>query len=307
MNNSIKTNFNIITLLIFVVVGIVILVFIRKKIKSLALGNVVFITGAPKTGKTALSLYLARKRYFFNVLKWRIGKPIYWLFKHTLKGYPIKPMFYSNIPLTFMHNPITADILFHNVKVPKKSVFFFDECSLLADSQLFKDGELNMKLLLFFKTIGHTTYGGSVFANSQVIGDCHYAIKRVLGSYLYIHTTNTSFPFVGVCKVREMVYSDDGQVGNNVSEDLDLSMRNVLLLKRVFKWYDCFNLSTLVDDKPYQVDYDYKFDKKQLKVYYIVSFNPNMEKVNESLKHRYFDAEGNLLSEEDRFNMEVSK
>lgn len=306
MNNSITKNFNIITILIFVIIGIVLLVVIRKKLKMLVLPCVTFVSGAPKTGKTALSLYLARKKYVGNLIKWHLGKPIFWLFKHSLKDYPLKPMFYSNIPVSFLHNPITADIIFMRHKVPKKSVFFFDEASLLADSQLFKDGKLNMDLLMFFKTIGHTTYGGACFLNSQVIGDCHYAIKRVLGSYLYIHHTAT-FPLISICKVREMVFSDDGQVGNQVTEDLDLSMRNVLILNRVFKWYDKFGLSTLVDDKPYEVDYNFKFDKKQLKVYYVVSFNPKMAPVNEHLKHAYFDENGNLLDEEKRFNMEVIK
>ena len=61
--NSISKNFNALTILIFIVVGIIVLVVIRKKLKHLNLPNVVFVSGAPKTGKTALSLYLARKRY----------------------------------------------------------------------------------------------------------------------------------------------------------------------------------------------------------------------------------------------------
>ena len=307
MNNSIKSNFNALTILIFVIVGVVVLFVIYRKLKHLKLPNVVMISGAPKTGKSALCLYLARKRYIGNVIKWKLGKPIYWLCKHTMLGYPLKPMFYSNIPVKFKHNPITGDILTMDVKVPKKSVFFFDEASLLADSMLFKDEKLNYDLLLWFKTIGHTTYGGSVFLNSQCIADVHHAIKRVLGSYLYIQNLNTALPFVGICNVREMIYSDDGNVGNMVTEDMDLSMRKVIILKRVFKWYDCFALSTLTDKKPYKVDYDYQFDKKNLKVYYVVSFNPRTDRVNEKLKHLYFDEAGHLLSEEERFNMEVKK
>ena len=306
MNNSITKNFNIWTLLIFIILGIVLLVVIRKKLKPLNLPNVVIVTGAPKTGKSGLSYYLARLRYRKNVIAWYIGKPIYWLCKHTMNGYPLKPMFYTNTPVADKHNMITGDILQMKVKVPPKSVFWFDEVSLLADSQLWKEDDLNFDLLLFFKTIGHTTYGGSVFMNTQCIADVHYSIKRVLGSYLYIHDTR-KFPLFSLCRVREMVYSDDNSVGNNVTEDLDLSMRNVFMWNFVFKKYDRYALSTLVDKKPYQVDYNFQFDKKNLKCYYIVSFNPKTQDVNKSLKAQYFDSEGNLLSEEERFNMEVKK
>ena len=299
-------NGNALTILIFIVVGIIAIVFIRKKLKPMRLPNVVIITGAPKTGKSALSLYLARVRYLKNVFAWHVCKPLYWFKKHSLNDYPLRPMFYVNAPVKYNHNMITGDILTLQVKVPPRSVFWFDEVSLLADSMLFKNDELNYQLLIFWKTIGHTTYGGSVFMNTQCISDVHHAIKRVLGSYLYIHDTR-KFPFFSLCRVREMVYSDDNSVGNNVTEDLDLSMRTFLMFNWVYKKYDCYNLSTLVDKKPTRVDYDYQFDKKNLKVYYIVSFNKRTESVNQGLHKDFFDAEGNLLSEEDRYNLEVVK
>ena len=151
--------------MIFVVIGIIVLFVIRKKLKVLKIPCVFFIDGAPKTGKSALSLSLAHKRYLGNVVKWHLGKPFYFLRYRTLKDYPLKPMFYSNIPLGFKHNRITKDMLMLKVKVPKKSVFFIDEASLVADSMMFKDEDMNLRLLMFFKLIGHTTYGGSVYMN----------------------------------------------------------------------------------------------------------------------------------------------
>lgn len=293
-------------LFILIVVGLVVLVvFIMRKTKRMRLPNVVIVTGAPKTGKSALSLSLAHKRYLGNVLKWHIGKPFYFLRYRTLKDYPLKPMFYSNIPLGFKHNRITKDMLMLKVKVPKKSVFFIDEASLVADSMMFKDEDMNLRLLMFFKLIGHTTYGGSVYMNSQCIGDVHYSIKRVIGSFLYIHHT-TKVPFISLCQVREMVYSDDNSVGNNVTEDLDLSMRTCFFFNRIYKKYDCFCYSTITDKKLYKVNYEYTFDKKDLKAYDIVSFNVKLEPVNKMLDETYYK-DGVLIPKEDRVNMEVLK
>ena len=296
--------------LIIIIIGAIFLtIFILRKTKRLRLPNVVIITGAPKTGKSALCLSLAKKRYNANLIKWYIGKPIFALIKFILrsdKEYPLKPMFYTNIPVAFKHNRLTSEILHLEVKVPKKSVFFIDEVSLMADSMMFKNDKLNLDLLLFFKLAGHITYGGSIFMNSQCVGDVHYSIKRVLGSYLYIHHTN-KYPFISVCAVREMVYSDDSQVGNNVTEDLDLTMRRIFFFNRIYKKYDCYCYSTLIDKKLYQVNYDYEFDKKNLKAYDITSFNVRLDSVNKMLQEQYFDDEGNLIDEKDRFNKELQK
>ena len=147
-------------LLLAIIVGVIVLLFwLRRKFKKLVLPNVFIVDGAPKTGKSALSLTLAHRIYVKNVFKWHIGKPLYWLRYHDLSDYPPKPMFYSNIPVGFTHNLLSKRIIYHQAKVPPKSVIFIDEASLFADSQLIKDSELNLKLTLFCKMIGHTTKG----------------------------------------------------------------------------------------------------------------------------------------------------
>lgn len=95
-----KTKFG---LFILIAIGILILiVFILRKTKRFKLPNVVIVTGAPKTGKSALCLVLARRCYRLNLIKWYIGKPIFKIVNHFAihkREYPLKPMFYSNIPL----------------------------------------------------------------------------------------------------------------------------------------------------------------------------------------------------------------
>ena len=270
-------------LIIIIAIGVIILLFwLSKKFKKLKLPNVFLVDGAPKTGKSALSLCLAHRVYMKNCFKWCIGKAFYWLRYHTLTDYPLKPMFYTNIPVGFTHNMLTREIIYLEVKVPPKSVIFIDEASLFADSQLIKDRKLNMKLTLFCKLIGHVTRGGTLAINSQQCSDLHYSFKRVLGRYLYIYDT-IKFPFVSVSQVREMMYSDDTSIVNDINEDAELSMRKIFFFNGVYKRYDCFCYYNIVKERKTEVDYDYKFDKKDLSAKGLISFN---QELSDEYAHR---------------------
>lgn len=270
-----SNNFNI-GLFILLLVGLIfVIIWLRKKFKHLVLPNVVLVTGAPKTGKSAVTVHLAIKQYRKNLFMWHLGKAIWWLRYHNLNDYPIKPMLYSNIPLKRMYNPLTVDILLRRKKVPKKSVVIIDEASLVADSMMFKRDDLNFQLLMFFKLYGHASYGGSIFLNSHTTSDLHYSIKRCIGRYLYIYQT-TKYPFISISQVREMVFSDDTSIVNDVAEDAELSMRKIIFLNRNYKKYDCFCMSVFTDGLPYEVDYDYEYKQKDLKCRQIVSFNPRI-------------------------------
>lgn len=272
---------NNLVLILVIIVGVIILLFwLKRKFKKLVLPNVFLVDGAPKTGKSALSLTLAHRIYVKNVFKWYVGKPLYWLRYHDLSDYPLKPMFYTNIPVGFTHNMLSKDIIYHRKKVPPKSVIFIDEASLFADSQLIKDQELNLKLTLFCKMIGHTTRGGTLAINSQQVSDLHYSFKRVLGRYLYIYETK-KLPFVSITQVREMLYSDDTSIVNDVNEDAELSMRKIFFFNGIYKRYDCFCYYNLVKNKPYEVDYDFKFDRKDLSAKGLISFNEKLMKYYE--------------------------
>lgn len=268
-------NNSLFLILALIVGGIILFFFLRRKFKRLVLPNVFLVDGAPKTGKSALCLTLCHRKYVGNVIKWHIGKVIYYLRYHNLSNYPQKPMFYTNIPVGFTHNPLTKEIIYLEVQMPPKSVVFIDEASLFADSQLIKDRKLNNKLTLFCKLFGHLSRGGTMGINTQQVADLHYSFKRVLGRYLYIYQT-TKYPFISISQVREMMYSDDTSIVNDINEDAELSMRKIIFFNGVYKRYDCFCYYPLVKKKPVQVDYDYKFDRKDLEANELVSFNKDL-------------------------------
>lgn len=262
-----------IILAIVVVIVLVLLFIFRKKIKRVSIPNVYLITGAVKTCKTASSVWFAWLTYIKNLIGYKLGKVLWIICKHTKEGYyEYAPMFYTNIPVKFKHNRLTFDIIMRKKRIPNKSVVLIDEGSLLADCMNFRDTFVNDSLTLFFKLFAHYTHGGTCIVNTQAVSDMHYAFRRAMGRYLYLYDNNR-FPFFTVVRARELVASDDTGLVNQVASDLEESMRWVFVPFFVFKLYDKYCYSIFTDDLLYQVDYDYKFDKKDLKARQIISVN----------------------------------
>lgn len=312
MNNLNQNSGGLIFLLLLLGAIVFLLIYIRKKFKQLDLPSVFFVSGEVKSGKSLLSVHLAIKEYKRALRRWYIRK---WLVKmffpkryHEHYDYwdeykannfvptrdidwqydELPPMLYSNLHLAYTnYNPLTIDIIERKVRIPNKSVVLIDEVSLFADSQLFKDKITNNKLMMFFKLYGHYSHGGKLIINSQAIGDCHYSLKRCMGSYLYIQDRK-QFPLISILWVRQMIYSDDGSSINVVDKDLELDLRKVLIFNFTYKKYDCYALSVFTDYMPYQVKYDIeKKDKHDsLKSTFVVTLNPFMEEVNLRYKFR---------------------
>ena len=260
-----KNSGSLVLLLLILAGAIFLLVYIRRKFKTLSLPCVFFVSGAVKSGKTLLSVHLAIKEYNRALRRWKIKK---WLVKiffpnkyHDLydaydnwvlndfEGMPkdfdydvceFPPMLYSNIPLAYVkYNKITIDIIENKVRIPNKSVCLIDEVSLFADSQLFKDKELNNTLMRFYKLYGHYTHGGKLVVDSQSIADNHFSFKRCMSNYLYINDKK-KLPFITILYVREMIYSEDGSALNVVDKDLELDLRKVLIWNTTYRKYDCY-------------------------------------------------------------------
>lgn len=301
-------------LFIIILIGVIfLLVWIRKKFKGLSLPCVFFVSGAVKSGKSLLSVHLAIKEYRKNLRWWKIS---YYLvkfflplrFRRTYHLYDLwkesdykdtelaekckeycPPMLYSNIALAqVVYNKLTIDLVLSNTRFPRKSVVLIDEVSLFADSMLFKDVDLNNKLTRFVKMFGHSTHGGKLIIDSQSMKDNHFSFKRCMDRYLYIYD-RVKYPFFSVLRVREMLSVEDGQVVNAVSEDLELSLRNVLIWNSTYDKYDCYCYSVFTDYLPIEVCYTKeKLSKKDdLKVYNIVTLNKFVEEMNQSIKGKY--------------------
>lgn len=273
----------IILFLIFILLFLYLFQF--KKIKF---SCVFLITGAPKTGKTFINVWLACHYFKSNVLKWYINKFLILpvinffriLFKKSKLVVPLKPMLYSNIPLAnIKYNDLTLDIIKRKARIPNKSIVLIDEASLLADSMCFKNQITNEEISLFIKLFGHYSHGGKLIYNTQDLADMHYGFKRCTGSMLWIHS-KIKFPFFSILKVRELISLNDDQVvtSNNFNEDVELSCLKLFVPNKYMSYYDCFAFSELTDDLPMQVDYSKKkvkskrFKRAYLKTNYILSF-----------------------------------
>lgn len=264
---SSNSNISLYILLALVALGAFIFFKISKYFKVPKIACVSLTTGGVKSGKSTFSVHLAISTYKRIHRQWKVRK-----FFQTLFNKPIseEPLLYSNIPLAVPYVPITLELLERKIRPRYGSVAYVNEASLLCDQMLYKDEELNERLTLFNKLFGHETCGGYLVYDTQCIGDVHYAVKRSLSNYFYIHHLEKRIPFFLVAKVREERYSDDkGTVTNTYGEDVEENLKTVLIPKSVWKKFDAYCFSVLTDDLPVSADVR---DTTDLKAREIVSF-----------------------------------
>lgn len=272
-----KTIF-IISIIVFVIL-IILYVKFYKTHKTIKCNSVLMISGAPKTGKTLLSVYFALQFYKKACRSWFIKYGIdKTLFRQTTQDFPL---LYSNIPLAntpFGYVPLTKEHITRREKINEHSVVYIGEYSLTANSSLgmnhgVKNGVdydlINEQLLLFNKLSGHQ-FGGHIIIDSQTISDVHFAVKRVLSNYLYIHHCY-NIPFFKVMFVKELMYSDDNSTINTNEEDVENNLKWLLIPKKVFKNYDyrCYSKFT----KDLKTKSNVIYSPKELKTTSLVSYS----------------------------------
>lgn len=246
---------------IYVLLGLLLFILLyvvyRKNFKRIVIGCVTLVTGAVKTGKSLLCVWLSQKKY-------RSIHRIWWFRSNILRKKSEEPLYYTNVFVTFGHyNPfkkltkwnkphrldknirlIEKEHLLRLKRFNYKSVIYIDESSLLADNQDYNNQIRNACLSLFNKLIGHETKGGYLFYDTQAIEDNHYSIKRVISNYQYIQKSINLF-FFRVLYVREMISKELGE--NNFNDDIETTMRKVLIFRWWYKHYDRYYFSYLTD------------------------------------------------------------
>lgn len=239
-----------------------------KFIKHLKIGCICLVTGGVKTGKSTLSVATALREYRIALFRWKIKSFFCNLFR---KPIPEKPLFYSNVPIKVNNFvPLELAHLLREKRFNYKSVVYLQEASLLCDSQLIKDKDLNNKLMLFFKLFGHETKGGKLIIDTQSICDTHYSLKRSLSNYVYIHHIQ-KIPFFVICYVRELMHSEDNSTINVVTKDVEEDLKRIIVPKSVWKKFDCYCLSSFTD---YLNNNSNTKKVDDLKVSEMVSFRP---------------------------------
>lgn len=240
---------------------------ISKKFKSPKVNCVSLVTGGVKTGKSTFAVYLAISNYKRIHKRWKFRA----YFQRKLgREVDEEPLLYSNIPLAVPYVPLSREILRREVRPRYKSVCYVNEASLVADSQMFRDMELNERLMLFNKLFGHETLGGMCIYDTQCIVDLHYSIRRCLSEYFYIHHLNKFIPFFLVAEVREERYSEDNSSINTYENDVEDCLKKVIIPKSIWKKFDAYCFSYLTDDLP--VADNLIVGAKDLKAKDIVSF-----------------------------------
>lgn len=229
---------------ILIILIIVIFIFIKNH-KTLTYSCVCLFTGAPKVGKSWLALRETKKQY--NKALFR-----YYIKRYLLRKNIEKPLLYSNIPLTIPHVPVDDDLLLRKKRYRYGSVVYVGEVSLVADSMCYNNQTINEQLQLLLKLFGHETRGGYLILDTQSVSDNHFSVKRCLDRHFMVYGRKLKWlPFFGVLQVRELAYSEDNQSAvNSFNEDIEESMKWLIVSKRVWKWYDRYCYSCFTDDLP---------------------------------------------------------
>lgn len=265
--------------LIYFILICVALLFINKflnKFKVAKVGSMALVSGGVKCGKSTLSVSIAIREYKSRLRTTKFKNFFRKLFNRELIELPL---LYSNVPLYMEYVPLTDKLLTREERFVYNSVIYCQEASLVADSQLLKNMTLNEQLLLFNKLIGHETKGGCLIYDTQSISDLHYSIKRCLSNYFYIHHLVKWIPFFLIGYVKECRYSEDGSVIATDNEDIENTVKRVIIPKSTWKKFDCYCYSVLTDDKPVNNNVIDGRKLKSLKAEEIVSFRPNFKKV----------------------------
>lgn len=253
---------------ILLIIVAVVIVWALWQLKILNCGNVVLVTGGVKTGKTTMSVRLVHKLWKKNCNKVRFYNAVTRHFKKD-KSKKEMPLIYSNVPLSIPFVPLTYDLIYRRTRFVYGSVIYFCEASLLAGSMDFKDDDLNEALPLLVKLVAHETKGGYMVFDTQSVMDLHYGIKRNVSSYFYIHH-KTSIPFFLILKVRELVFMDN--TSNDFTEDVEETLKTMIVPKSVWKLFDCYCYSALTDHLPVESD---TVKTKDLKARNILTFKKN--------------------------------
>lgn len=256
------------------IIGIITAGFIifKKLFKIPKIGALAIVTGGVKKGKSTLAVRMAIKEYKKRLTIWKIRRIIRKIFKRKEEE---KPLLYSNIPLNCDHVPLTEDLIQRKTRFAYKSVIYISEASLLANSMSFKgQEELNERMLLYFKLIGHETRGGVCILDTQQIEDTHYAIKRSISEYFYVHHT-IKVPFFLIMYLKELRYSENGQVESQ--QDVEKELQRVIVPKSTWKKFDCYTYSLMTDNLKVERNVITQNEVKTLKTNHIVSFNKYKE------------------------------
>lgn len=273
--------FWLLLIIALVLLGLFIYLFPLYKVPTALL-----IDGSIKSGKSFTSVYIAIKEHRKNVTLYKIKKFILRLFGKKLTEVDI-PILYSNIPLfKYEYTPLTTELILRKKRMNNKSVVLIDEASLLADSMMYKDKDINEEIMLFIKLFGHSTHGGKLVLNTQAISDLHYNIKRCISKYCYIEDRK-KFPFITIVTVRDLVYTEDSsQVANTINVANDKKqVKHFVIPNSYYKRYDCYCYSVLTDDLPLYVKKHKINCRKDLKIKNIVSFRKwRKEELNNAQK-----------------------
>lgn len=255
---------------ILIIIAIIITLIYFKLIKpfiilsKLNLDMINLITGAPKTGKSSLAIYIALTNHYNNVKIEKIKNFFRKIFKKPQKELPL---LYSNIPIynKYGYVPITTELLTRRERFADNSTVYMGEFSLIADSMDYKNEILNEQLNLLIKLWGHSSHNSKLVIDTQNISDLHFGIKKNINKYIFIDKKKKSI-FNLKLNIREMAYNyENNGINNNFNKKtIEEETNQIMIPKSIWKAFDYECYKVLIEDKPINKNVIKKEDIKKL-------------------------------------------
>ena len=155
-------------ILLLIILGVILIIKIRRYILDTQIkirdNNVIGFFGGLGTGKTFLSVLLARKKL-----------------KYVRKHINSEAQLYSNIPIRISRNEysciLTNDILMLQKAIPKGSICMIDELGQYLSQFNFKANNID-NVEEFMRLYRHYTQGGFLIVNDQSISNVELHFRR---------------------------------------------------------------------------------------------------------------------------------
>ncbi len=174
-----------------------------SKFKVPKIGALALVTGGVKCGKSTLSVSIVRKEYKQRVRKVKFANLFNKLFNRPLLELPLV---YSNVPLSMPYVPLTDDLLLRKKRFVYGSVIYIQEASLVADSQLIRDMDVNELTKDFAKDDENLVYTTDVVDVDGALLVCESTVDS--------NGNTLKYYFDGDVLVRSDTVAPDGSVSS---------------------------------------------------------------------------------------------
>lgn len=240
------------TLKILILIAIIIVAcviaykIIKYKIKH-KIETITAYTGGLGSGKTLMSVHMAKKIYKKQIRKWKWTNfkiDLRNRFRNTMEDHIEKPLLFSNMPFYInkrkgiLTNKITASHLLEQERIPLGSVVMIDELGAFANQFEYTNRNVVVTLDDFIRFFRHYTKGGYLVVNDQCSENINLVVRRRLN---IVHNLANCFVLWRFCFYFERMITISEEIKTidmrSQETDKENDTQNNMVFRFKFLWH----------------------------------------------------------------------